>query len=173
MGSSLVVTAAASAAAFYYPAAFSPASYPSAELLPGCIYQTDKCNNYPAKDLIRLIALSGYACSQQKFNAVSSLSPSFGRLACITLLCGPALQHFHFFFNASSKSAFFCLKIIPGLKVKPEALRKAEIARKAECRVSCDRPFPVHYFVNATSRHIDVFGKPVLGHVQGFQEFLT
>jgi hypothetical protein len=68
MGSSFVVAAPASAAAFYYPAAFSPASYPSAELLPGCIYQTDKCNNYPAKDLIRLIALSGYACSQQKFN---------------------------------------------------------------------------------------------------------
>jgi len=65
MGSSFVGTAAASAAAFYYPAAFSPASYPYAELLPGCIYQTDKCNNFPARELIRLIALSGYACSQQ------------------------------------------------------------------------------------------------------------
>jgi hypothetical protein len=51
---------------------FSPASHPSAESLPGCIYQSDKCNNHPAKSLIRLIALSGYACSQQKFNAIIS-----------------------------------------------------------------------------------------------------
>ena len=83
-------------------------------------------------------------------------------------LCSLAFQHFNFFFNTAFKPVFFPLEIITGLKVKPEALRKTEIARKSECCISSDRPFSMHYFVDTTGGHVDVFGKPVLGNIQRF-----
>ena len=56
----------------------------------------------------------------------------------------------------------FDLEIVPRLKIQPEAIIRAEVARGPERRVSRDGPGPVDNLIDPARRHTDVFGDAIL-----------
>ena len=59
------------------------------------------------------------------------------------------------------------LKVVAALQVHPEPLGCAEVARESEPGVGADPTLAMDYLVDATGRHTDRQGQPMLAECQG------
>src|SRR5215210_2293301 len=69
-----------------------------------------------------------------------------------------------------TETILFDFEIIADLQIEPEALAHAKETRQAKGGISRDRPLPMNDLVDATGRHPDVLGEPILAKAHWPQE---
>jgi hypothetical protein len=77
-----------------------------------------------------------------------------------------------FGFETISKTVFFHLQIVSGLKIEPEPLACTEEPGKPQSRIRGNIPLAMNHFIDAPRRDIDTLGQSVLADVHGAQELL-
>jgi hypothetical protein len=71
-------------------------------------------------------------------------------------------EDLHLFFEAILESIFFNFKIVTGLQIEPEALRKSKIPRKPQRCIRGDGPIAMRNLIDATRGDADVACQAIL-----------
>jgi hypothetical protein len=70
----------------------------------------------------------------------------------------------YFGVEARSETISFHLKLVSGLKVQPEKLRRTEVSRKPKGGISGNGALPLHDLINSSCRNVRVLRHAVLRH---------
>ncbi len=122
-----------------------------------------RCCNYQAQK--QILSLSALGLTPSVF--IDQRPPS-GSSRCVTQFHRPRL-------NCPPNLRFCrilgCLKIVPSLKIHPEAGSHSEISCQAQRHNRCDRTFPVHDLIHCPRINAKITGKCVLAQFQRLHKF--